>query len=98
MIERKKRPVLTEIEEIESAVIAAGHDGAALVMSYVNEKGEVSARGIWPVVSPKVGGVVWTTQAGNRCFRAVDSLYEGLDENLSTFRTDRVIDLHKMEA
>jgi hypothetical protein len=96
--ERKKRPIWTDPEEIASGVTAAYYDGALIVMSYLNEKGEVQARGCFPVVNAKVGSVVWRAGTGNLCFRGIDSLYEDPEEAITTYKVANVLDAHRMEA
>lgn len=87
-------PAATTTEAIADLVTEATHDGACLILTYVNAEGEVTARGCWPVLTNRRPTPIWVTQQGERCFSGFDSLRD----MVITYRLSRVVDAHRLEA
>jgi predicted DNA-binding transcriptional regulator YafY len=88
-------PIATTTEAIAQLVTAAALDGACLILTYVNAEGAVTARGVWPVLTQRhPTEPLWVSKAGERCFSGFDSLRDAV----ITYRLDRVIDGHRLEA
>jgi hypothetical protein len=85
----------TTTEAIAQLVIEAALDGGCLILTYVNSVGAVTARGCWPVITQRhPNEPIWVTAQGERCF----SGYDSLRDMVISYRLDRVVDAHRLEA